>query len=122
MLDRPAVAAELSRAGINSAVELISLFLMDRAEILKMSEGVPLNTDDNMYIEYSTASKLHLETRGENVALLLKHARLPELAFDNDPDQWARLAASYRRRGDVARSIAAMSRATQLSPSEDRSR
>lgn len=119
LLDQPAIAAELNRVGINSAVELISLFLMDRSEIVKMSEGVPLNTDDNMNIEYSTARKLHVETGRENFAFLLKHARLPELALDDDPDQWARLARSYRLRGDIARSVAAISRATKLLSSED---
>jgi spermidine synthase len=110
LLNRPAVASELNRVSIGSTAELVSLFLMNRADIVAMSDGVPINTDDNMYIEYSTSKKLHQESRSDNFALLLEHARLPEPAFD-EPDQWARLASSYRQRGDAARAIAALSRA-----------
>jgi len=75
LLDRPLVAAELKRANINSADELNSLLLMDRADIVAMSEGVPLNTDDNMFVEYSTAKKPHLDTGKENFAFLLRNSR-----------------------------------------------
>lgn len=119
LLDQPAVAAELKRVHIESAVDLISLFFMDRSGIAAMTEGMPVNTDDNMTIEYSTARKLHVETRPENFALLLEHARLPESAFDDDPGQWTRLARSYLRRGDVVRSVAARARAAELSSGVD---
>jgi len=75
LFDQPAVAAELQRANINSAVGLNSLLLMDRADIVAMSAGVPLNTDDNMFIEYSTSRKPHLDTGSENFAFLLEQIR-----------------------------------------------
>jgi len=121
LLDQPAVAAELRRVDIDSAVDLISLFFMDRAGVVTMSEGTPLNTDDNMNIEYSTSRKLQMEKGRENYAFLLERARLPAMSLGDDPDKWAGLAYSYRRRGDRVRSIAAMSRAKQLSSSEDTS-
>lgn len=117
LLDRPEVASELSRAGVDSAIGLVSLFLMDRAGIAEMAAGVPVNTDDNMLIEYSTAAKLHVETRPANFALLLRHARLPGAALD-DPGQWRLLARSYRRRGDAVRGDAAASIAARLDSGE----
>ena len=115
LLDRPAVAAELSRVGIDSDIELLSLYLLDRAGIIEMGRDAPLNTDDNMFIEFSTASKLHLEARRENYGELLAHARLPDSALADDPDRWASLARSYWQRGDPSRAVAAMSRAEMLS-------
>lgn len=114
LLSRADVASELRRADVYSTFDLISLFLMGRDEILAWTAGLPRNTDDNMFIEYSTSRKLHLDSGRENFAMLLKSARLPEGAFADDPELWARLAPSYRRRGDAARSIAALSRARDL--------
>lgn len=122
LLDRPALAAELTRVGVDSDLEMISLYLLDRSGILEMSRGVPLNTDDNMFIELSTASKLHLEARRDNYESLLSHARLPESALADDPDRWASLARSYRQRGDLSRSAAAISRAEDLLSAEGRGR
>jgi spermidine synthase len=117
LLSQPAVAAELSRAGVDSPIDLISLYLMDRAAIAEMTKDVCGNTDDNMLIEYSTAAKLHVETRPANFALLLRHARLPESPLGG-AGQWRRLAHSYRQRGDAARGAAAASVATRLASGE----
>jgi len=115
LLDRPAVAAELRRAQVGSVFDLVGLFLMGRDEILDLAEGLPANTDDNMFIEYSTSKKLHLDSGRENYAMLLERARLPEAAFADDPELWARLASTYRRHGDAVRSVAALTKARDLS-------
>lgn len=122
LLERTAVAGELRRVGVNSAVDLVSLYVMDQTGIAAMSDGIPFNTDDNMYIEFSTSKKLHQDTGPVNFEFLLEHANLPELSFDDDPDQWARLATSYRRQGDAGRAEAAMSRSIEVRSSADRDR
>lgn len=120
LFDNPAVAAELAGVGIGSATELLAMFLFDNEDIGRIGEGVPVNTDDNMYIEHSSARKLYTDFRKENFALLDRNARLPEAA--NAPEYWERLATSYRRRGDVERAIAAMSRSRAQSSGTDRNR
>ncbi|MDH5320995.1 MAG: fused MFS/spermidine synthase [Gammaproteobacteria bacterium] len=110
LLSQPAIALELDRIDIRSVVDMLALYQMDAGNIASMDAGSPINTDDNMLIEYSSARKLHVDTRGENFALLLQYAGLPEAEFSN-AGQWAQLAAHYRRRGDAARATAAASRA-----------
>lgn len=115
LLANPLLVSELHRANIRSDIELLSLFLMDSKRIMEMSGEARTNTDDNMYIEFSTARKLHQETRGENFDLLLKNAQLPNAAFDDDTGKWFRLAAIYRRNGDIVRATDAIKRGRELS-------
>lgn len=107
------LARELGEIGIVSDLDLLSLFLLDQRDVVAMGEGVPVNTDDNMLIEYSAPKSLHLETRMENFDLLLARARLPEESASMDPDQWAQLARIYRQRGDSARAAAASAMAAR---------
>lgn len=119
LLNRPGVAEELRGIGIGSTLDLLSLFLLDRTKILAMSKGLPVNTDDNMIIEYSAPKSLHFETRAQNFELLRSHAQVPEAALGKDPEQWARLARIYQQRGERARAAAAMARALRGSSVED---
>src|SRR5690606_36571294 len=105
----------LGGIGIGSDLDLLSLFLLDRRGIVDMGDGIPVNTDDNMLIEYSAPKSLHRETRAENFHLLLGHARLPAESANMEPDHWAQLALIYQQRGDGARAAGAVNLA-KVSP------
>lgn len=119
LVDEPALAEELGEIGIGSSLDLLSLFLLDDRDILVMGDEIPVNTDDNMIIEYSAPKSLHAMTRAENFNLLLRHARLPTDSAAMEPGHWAALAQSYWQRGDMARAAAAMALArTSAAPAE----
>ncbi|MCR6669780.1 hypothetical protein [Devosia ginsengisoli] len=77
LFGEPALAEELGAIRTRSGLDLLSLFLLDGRDILAMGDEIPVNTDDNMIIEYSAPKSLHAMTRAENFNLLLRHARLP---------------------------------------------
>jgi hypothetical protein len=79
-----------------------------------MTEGAPLNTDDNMLIEYSAPLNLHRDTRRENLEMLMEHASLPDGALGSNASQWRRLAQIYQQRRDAVRYRSAMNRAMEL--------
>lgn len=110
LFETPEVVTELQSIDVASSLDLLSLYQMDESAIVRMTATAPPNTDDNMFIEYSTATKLHLDTRGENFALLRQHAVMPDAQFA-DGRQWEQLAIRYRLRGDVVRAAAAEARA-----------
>jgi len=111
LLGWPQVRQELKEVGIRGPFDLLSLYQFDRDVILGMAEGVPLNTDDNMIIEYHAPLNLHVDTSYENFQLLLDNAKIPEAGIGTDPDQWAKLARSYHERDDQIRATSAMAKA-----------
>lgn len=114
LLEQHRLTEDLSRIGIYSYVEMASLLLMDRARIVEMTDLEPLNTDDNMLIEYSAPLNLYRETRAENFELLLENASLPLDALGEDSQLWLQLARIYQYRGDTRRYTEALSRAQQI--------
>jgi len=119
LLRWPRVRDELVEIDMAEPLKIVSLFQMDREAVLTMAADSPLNTDDNMIIEYSAPLHLHVETQDENFDVLRRHARVPVEALGSDPDQVARLARIYQEREDVVRSVAAMARAVRMLDRED---
>jgi spermidine synthase len=119
LLGWPQVRRELKNVGIRGPYDLLSLYQFDRDAIVAMSEGVPLNTDDNMIIEYHAPLNLHVDTSYENFELLLENARIPEEGIGDDPDQWAKLARSYHERSDQVRATTAIAKALAALPKDD---
>ncbi|HHO50113.1 MAG TPA: hypothetical protein ENK18_04385, partial [Deltaproteobacteria bacterium] len=115
LLGWPRVAEQLSEVGIDDPLDLIALFQLDRDVMVELGEGVPLNTDDNMIIEYSAPLHLHLDTQDENMSLLLEHAIVPRAAVGFDPEALAQLARTYHDRGDVVRAVSTMAEAVKRS-------
>ena len=66
----PAVRADLTRVEIPEAEDLLIRYALDRERILEIAGDAPLNTDDNMRIEYSAPRNLHRSTWQENSELL----------------------------------------------------
>jgi len=103
----PKVAEELRSVGIEHPMELVAIYQFAGEHILDFAEHAPLNTDDNMRIEYSAPLHLHADTQDENFRLLLKNAKLPKRGLGDDPEVWAQLAQTYYGRDDIVRAVAA---------------
>ena len=52
-LAAPAVAGDMQRVMMGSAADLLSYFVMSTEEMKRFSQGGTLNTDDNLYLEFS---------------------------------------------------------------------
>ena len=61
-LARPEVARDLIRSEIHDVADLISYFKIGKNEIRAFAAGSPLNTDDNMRIEFSAPLHLGYDT------------------------------------------------------------
>lgn len=109
------VESELAAVGVIDAYDLLSHYLFDRAAALNLTGGIPLNTDDNLLVEYSAPKNLHRETSGENFLMLLPHAQTP-LASVPDADGLVRLAESYAWRDDYVRALIALKEAEAREP------
>jgi spermidine synthase len=101
----PGMADELGRVGLDDPYRLLSAWQMGRGAILAMCDGAPLNTDDNLRIEYGAPLNLHRSTSAENVELLLSFAELPRAV--DDPAGRLRLAREYLLRADFDRGLGA---------------
>ena len=112
------VQSELALVGVMDEYDLLSHYLLDRTTILAMSEGVPLNTDDNLLVEYSAPKNLHRETSTENFLLLLPHAQAP-LASIPDAGGLVRLAEAYHWREDLVRALIALKEAEAREPGRE---
>jgi spermidine synthase len=129
MLSNPETGADLDRIGIHTAEDLLTYYLMDQVDIAGIAGTGPLNTDDNMIIEFSAPRYLHFSTAAENFQLLLDGMSGPwrktEPLFDDDADKAAfydRLGQAYFRRRQVDRALLAYLRAVKLAPNEPRYR
>ncbi|MEO0602260.1 MAG: fused MFS/spermidine synthase [Myxococcota bacterium] len=71
------VERELAVVEIDSAADLLSLYQFDDETIRRLGQGVPLNTDDNMIIEYSAPRHLHRDTQEENLEMVMSNAVVP---------------------------------------------
>lgn len=107
--------SEMLQIGVSDGYDLLSHYLFDRDVAMKMSEGVPLNTDDNLLVEYSAPKNLHRETSTENFLMLLPLAATP---LESVPDAAGllRLAQAYDARDDDVRALIALKEAERREP------
>ncbi|MEM6931674.1 MAG: hypothetical protein AAF602_32385, partial [Myxococcota bacterium] len=94
-----------------------ALYTFDQDVMRRLGEGYPLNTDDNMIIEYSAPLNLHRKTQAANNALVADHAQVPA-TWIRDPAELAALAKAYRARWDE-RAYPAMAAAIERAPDEE---
>ena len=73
----PAVHAELASVGVEDAYDLLSHFLFDGDVVRWRTTGIPLNTDDNLLVEFSAPKNLHRETSTENFHMLRRWMATP---------------------------------------------
>ena len=126
ILATPAPSADLERIGIRTAEDLLTYYLMDDVDIADIEGDAPLNTDDNMRIEYSAPRYLHYVTELDNFALLLENTSGPwrktEPLFDDPVAKAAfydRMGQAYFRRGQFERAALAWLRALKLAPDSE---
>ena len=113
----PEVARELRQIGVEEAYDLLTFYQFGRDEILELSDGVALNTDDNMRIEYSAPRHLYSETSEDNFLLLLPKSKAVEL---EGVDHNLSLAEAYGRREEWIRALICVNRALELEPDSAR--
>jgi len=129
VLAMPEPGRDLERIGIRTAEDLLTYYLMDDIDIADLEGDAPLNTDDNMRIEYSAPRYLHYVTELDNFQLLLEGTSGPWRKTEplySDPLEKAafydRLGQAYFRRNQRERAALAYLRALKLDPGNERYR
>ena len=123
LLDTPGPREDLERIGIRTPEDLITYYLMDEIDIVDVAGDGPMNTDDNMIIEFSAPRYLHYITELRNFGILLEGTSGPwrktEPLYDDHGPKAAfydRLGQAYFRRGQMDRAALAYLRAVKLAP------
>jgi len=129
VLAMPDPREDLARIGIRTAEDLLTYYLMDDVDVADLEGDVPLNTDDNMLIEYSAPRYIHYVTELDNFQLLLEGTSGPWRKTEplySDPREKAafydRLGQAYFRRNQRERAALAYLRALKLEPGNARYR
>ncbi|MFN7145980.1 MAG: spermidine synthase, partial [Myxococcota bacterium] len=113
------VRAELQSVGVEDGYDLLSHFLADRHVLMWRTHGVPLNTDDNLLVEYSAPHNLHRETSTANFHMLQRWIATPakQLAAGLPAvEDMQELALAYTDREDLVRAMIALTEAERREP------
>ncbi|MEE2829297.1 MAG: fused MFS/spermidine synthase, partial [Myxococcota bacterium] len=73
----PERVEDLARVGVQYVYDLLAFQRLDRAAVLALADGIGLNTDDNVRIEFSAPHHLHYATAEANEELIASHSRPP---------------------------------------------
>ncbi len=111
------LADDEHHVALKTPADLLALYTFDQDAMRRIGEGVPMNTDDNMIIEYSAPLNLHRSTQKANNALMADHAQVP-VSWVPDAHDLAELAKAYRARWD-ARAFTAMFAAIERAPDQE---
>jgi len=129
ILAQPEPAADLGRVGIHTPEDWLTYYLMDEIDVAELVGDGPVNTDDNMRIEFSAPRYLHYVTELDNFQLLLEGTSGPWRKTEplhDDPLAKAafydRMGQAYFRRKQLDRAALAYLRAVKLAPGELRYR
>ncbi len=119
-LDREAkVAAEMREVDIVYPEDLLTRYQLDRQAILAFAGDAPLNTDDNMRIEYSAPLHLHEDTAQRNFFVLLDgteaRGQVPTEMVEGVEGR-IDLSRAYARRGDWLKALLALKEAEAEEP------
>jgi spermidine synthase len=116
LFEDPAIEAELARVGVLSEYQLLTMYRLDRDGIVRLTDGVERNTDDNMRVEYSAPLNLGQDTWPANDELLLASAQVPPV---QEPDALMELAYAYSALSAWERAEQAMDRALSMLAADD---
>jgi spermidine synthase len=92
-ISKPAISDDLNRVMMGSATDLLSYFMMGTEGMKGFSQGGIINTDDNLYLEYSAPFSIgNPSVMGLNVSAITKYREniLPYLLRPMDPKEQAR--------------------------------
>jgi len=105
-LAEPRVARQLGRVGLDSPLPFLAEFALDDAGVRSYAEGAPLNTDDNLYLEFW--SPLAIGSRGApfNVLSIDEH-RVNPIAIVAGTEPF------FAGREEATRALAEVQRAKQ---------
>ncbi len=106
---------EFANINVLDGYDILADYLFDREQALQLTEGVPLNTDDNLLVEYSAPKNLHRTTSGENMLMLLPVARVPAESVPT-VNGLIRLADAYAAKEDLIRALVALRAADAREP------
>jgi tetratricopeptide (TPR) repeat protein len=106
----PPVARQLARIGLDSPLAFLAELALDDAGVRRFAEGAPWNTDDNLYLEFSSPLAIGRDEGPSNV-LSFAELRANPAAIVSDPSPLfasreqalARLAAYREAKGAVTR-------------------
>ena len=65
-ISNPAIHDNLSRVSMGSATDFLSYFVMGTEAMTAFGNGGVINTDDNLYLEFSTPAAVGINTMGNN--------------------------------------------------------
>lgn len=113
----PALARELQSIQVQRAVDLLLRFQLDTEGVRSVTEGAPLNTDDNMLVEFQAPLSLHTETATMNYLVLLAEGRTAAAAVRNREDLLA-LARAYGAHEERARALLVLKEGLERFPGD----
>jgi hypothetical protein len=126
-LSAPAVAAHLDRLALSDPLPFLAALALDDAAVRRFSEGARINTDDNLYLEFS--SPLSVGDAGvlrENAALIDSFRTTPRALirdvsslFGSEEEAEATLELYRWAKSETVRASLAGRRATRRSSEED---
>jgi spermidine synthase len=104
-LGRAAIAEDLARVGVREPMDLLTLLVMDEPTLRTFAGTGPLNTDDNVAIEFSAPRTLLRSTQEQNAMAILESQSGPWPIFRDrirtDDDRvvfLTQLGEAYERR------------------------
>jgi hypothetical protein len=113
----PALLRDLGEIEIETGLDLVARYRMDRGMLQNIAEGVTRNTDDNMRVEYSAPLNLHTWTGDANVTMLDKamgaNPRVPFEATNSTAHEARLLAGSYGEIDLYAQAVKCLKKAEQ---------
>jgi spermidine synthase len=119
------VRMDLGRVAMREPLDLLLLYRLGTAEIDRLIEGAPRNTDDNARVEFSAPKTLGVYTLDENLAMLRRFTADPLERLEppvEDPEKLdgyrLKMAGRWYARGDLDLATEAAKRITSESHRE----
>lgn len=113
-----ALRAEFAQIDVHEGTDLLAHSVFTRDTLLAFVGDVPLNTDDNLLVEFSAPKSLHVETSTKNFLALLPYAKAPTDAVVTAEDT-VHLAHTFLDREDPVRALLTLKEAEARDPGRD---
>ncbi|MCM2268497.1 MAG: fused MFS/spermidine synthase [Thermoanaerobaculia bacterium] len=105
-IDRPAIRDDLRQVEMGSARDLLEFFLMGDAGVARYAAGARINTDDNLFLEFSAPHSIeNAERIAANFSDLVAHRESP-LPYLRPADDAGNRATQAARADDMLRAAA----------------